>query len=482
MSKRIGVIPAAGRGVRIYPMTRTIPKVMLEIGGKPILQRNIEIMRDGLGIREIYVVINYLGHVIKEHFGDGSEFGVRIKYVLNDDMSKGLVNSIYVMKDHVKTNFFVILGDEIYIDSNHRDLLNLPPKECDSVIGIRRGASASEIRKNYSVETRNGRVLSLVEKPLKITNDYLGCGTYVFSPRVFDYIEKTPKSKRSGIVELTDVIDLMAKEGKVLPFFLSGEYVNVNTPEDLNYANYTWKDLNFGKYKVTVIIPAYNEEKTIGDVVEDFRSSKHVDEVLVVDTSSTDSTDKIAKEHGAKVITRDVVLSGYGEKLKYAMEKTENDIMILTEADGSFRSKDIPKMLEYLKDADMVVGTRTTRQMIEQGANMDWFLRWGNVFLGKLIEVLWWNHEPRFTDVGCTYRAIWKDSFERIKGNLHAKGPDFSPEMMIEILRAKKRVIEVPISYYRRRGGESKHSKSKTKSVKTGLKMLSVILKKRFYS
>jgi len=54
----------------------------------------------------------------------------------------------------------------------------------------------------------------------------------------------------------------------------------------------------------------------------------------------------------------------------------------------------------------MVIGTRTTRQLIEQGANMEGLLRWGDVIVGKLIEGLWWGQEPRFTDVGCTYRAI----------------------------------------------------------------------------
>ena len=482
MSKRVGVIPAAGRGVRIYPKTKVIPKVMLKIRGKPILQRNVELLRDKLGVKEIYIVINYLGHTIKNYFGDGSKFGVRIKYVLNDDMDKGLANSIYVMKDHINTNFFVILGDEVYANSNHEELAKLWDNKFNTVVGIKKARSVEEIKKNYSVDLKNGRVISLVEKPETKVNDYVGCGTYIFPPDIFKYIEKTQKSKRSGIVELTDVIDNIAKHENVLPFFLEGDYINVNTIEDLNYANYVWKDLNFDKYKVTVIIPAYNEEKTIADVVEDFKSCKHVHEVIVIDTNSTDDTDKIAKKHGAKVITEGRVLSCYGEKLKYAMEQTKNDIMIITEADGSFRAKDIPKILEYLKDTDMVIGTRTTKQMIEQGANMDWFLRWGNVFLGKVIEVLWWNQEPRFTDVGCTYRAIWKDVFESIKYNLHAKGPEFSPEMMIEILRAKKRVIEIPVSYYRRGGGESKHSKNKIKSFKTGLKMLSLILKKRFLS
>jgi hypothetical protein len=127
----------------------------------------------------------------------------------------------------------------------------------------------------------------------------------------------------------------------------------------------------------------------------------------------------------------------------------------------------------------MVVGTRTTRQMIEQGANMDGLLRWGNVVVGKLIEALWWRLEPRFTDVGCTYRAIWRDAYRRIRPHLTRVDAAFSPEMMIEMLRVEGRIIEIPVSYYRRRGGESKHSSSRWHSVRTGLKMIGLILSKR---
>ena len=144
---------------------------------------------------------------------------------------------------------------------------------------------------------------------------------------------------------------------------------------------------------------------------------------------------------------------------------------MLTEADGSFQSKDIPKFLQYLKDCDMVIGTRTTRQLIEQGANMEGLLRWGNVIVGKLIEGLWWGQE-RFTDVGCTYRAIWKTSYEKIRPYLEASGPDFSPEMMIAVLICRRRIIEIPVSYRQRYGGTSKHSGHFRAHARTAIKML----------
>jgi glycosyltransferase involved in cell wall biosynthesis len=203
----------------------------------------------------------------------------------------------------------------------------------------------------------------------------------------------------------------------------------------------------------------------------------HVDEVFVVDNSSKDKTREVSLRAGARVET--VALKGYGDTIRYGLDNAKGDILIVVEADSSFRAKDLGKLCEYMKDSDMVMGTRTTRQMIEQGANMRGLLRWGNIFVAKLVEALWWAQEPRFTDVGCTYRAIWRDAYLKIRDNLRGIGPEFSPEMMIEILRARKRVIEVPISYYRRSTGVSKHSKSCLGICRTALRMLRMILEKR---
>jgi len=475
-----GVIPAAGKGMRAYPSAKYIPKVMFEVNGKPIIQRSVELMRDKLGIKRIYVILGYSGDMIRSYLKDGSELGVDITYLTNDRIEEGLTRSIYVVKECVTSPFIVLLGDEVYINTNHEQILSMLNHDFNVICAVKETDSSEAIRKNYSVELRDGQITSLVEKPREIRNNYLGCGTYVFKSSFFDYVEKTPCSSRSNVVELTDVINTVAKEsGGVLPFFLKGDYVNVNTVEDLNMANYVFRSKTFDQYKISVIIPALNEEKTIASVIKDFKVPE-VDEIVVVDGNSTDNTVKFAAEAGARVVTKpSSSVPGYGEKLRYGMEMAEGDVLVLTEADGTFKSKDLGKILEYLKDADMVVGTRTTRQMIEQGANMDWFLRWGNVFLGKLLEVLWWGDEPRFTDVGCTYRGLWKDAFVKVKDNLQAAGPEFSPEMMIEFIRAKKRVIEIPVSYHRRVSGESKHGGTYRRKTKTGFKMMFLMFRKR---
>ncbi len=233
------------------------------------------------------------------------------------------------------------------------------------------------------------------------------------------------------------------------------------------------------KRRISVIIPARNEEATIASVVRDFRSAAGVHEVVVVDNNCTDRTAERARAEGARVVEER--RPGYGSALRAGMAAAAGDVFVLVEADGSFRAADLPKLLVYVDDAQLVLGTRTTRQLVEQGANMDFLLRWGNVIAAKILELLWYvPHEARLTDVGCTFRAIDRTSWERVRGGLRETGPAFSPEMICEALRQSLRVVEIPVNYYRRLGGESKHSRGLFRILRTALSMYRCILRKRF--
>jgi dTDP-glucose pyrophosphorylase len=379
-------------------------------------------------------------------------------------------------RKHLREPFVAILGDELYLGTNHAALLPIP-EPWEAACAVLRTTDMHRIRKNYALTIEDGRITNLEEKPQVVTNAWLGCGTYVFRPSIFEAIERTPASPRSGRIELTDAIHTLVHAGKpVRALELEGDYINVNSVEDQNYANYLVRSREFSSYKVSVVVPAWNEEESIGHVVRDFLP--HASEVVVADNQSRDRTAEIAHSLGARVVSQP--LRGYGEALRCGMENACGDILVLVEADHTFRSKDLGKLLEYMKDADMVIGTRTTRQMIEQGTNMRGIVRWANVLVGKLVEALWWNQEPRFTDVGCTYRAIWRDVYERIRPRLTGIGPEFAPEMMIEVLRMRRRVVEVPVSYYPRVAGSSKHSRNTLALAKTATKMLRLIFKKRF--
>ena len=234
----------------------------------------------------------------------------------------------------------------------------------------------------------------------------------------------------------------------------------------------------FNGHTVTVVIPAYNEEGTISDVVNDFGTSEFTDHVIVVDNNCSDRTAKLAQAAGASVIEESV--PGYGCALRAGMRAADTDIIVLTEADGSFKSKDLIKLLVYLDSAGMVLGTRTTRQLVQQGANMDFILRWGNVIAAKILQLLWYiPHEPRLTDVGCTYRALWRETYDVLRDGLTDTGPGFSPEMICEAFRHGVRVIEVPVSYHARVAGESSHSSGFIRVLQTAGKMFRRIFAKR---
>jgi hypothetical protein len=230
---------------------------------------------------------------------------------------------------------------------------------------------------------------------------------------------------------------------------------------------------------VSLVIPAYNEEQTIRHVVDEFRTEPHLDEIVVVDNNCKDRTAQFAAAAGARVVAES--RPGYGSALMAGMNAAKGDIFVLVEADGSFRARDAIKLLVYLDDAGMVMGTRTTRQMVQQGANMRFLLRWGNVFMAKFLQLCWLRPaEPRFTDVGCTYRALTRETWEKIKPRLSETGPAFSPEMMCAALQERCRIIEIPVTYSPRLGGESKHSDTFGRQARTAWKMFRTICRKRF--
>ena len=200
--------------------------------------------------------------------------------------------------------------------------------------------------------------------------------------------------------------------------------------------------------KVSVVMPAYNEEEYIAEAVKEFSSIPEVDEVIVVNNNSTDRTKELAIKAGAIVV--DEEKQGYGYACQRALKEASGDLIILVEPDGTFSAHDIEKFLAYSNDFDFVIGSRTSKEMIHEGANMGKFLRWGNWILAKMIEVLF--NAPSLTDVGCTYRLIKRDALEKIKDKFTVGGSHFSPEMMILAIRSRIPMIEIPVNYKERKG------------------------------
>jgi glycosyltransferase involved in cell wall biosynthesis len=227
--------------------------------------------------------------------------------------------------------------------------------------------------------------------------------------------------------------------------------------------------------KISVVIPAFNEEQNISSVVKDF-SKKYVDEIIVIDNNSSDKTGKLAKKSGAKVILEKK--KGYGNAIRRGLKEASGDVIIVTEADQTFRGNDMEKLLSYIDDADLVLGTRTCMQLVGKGANMGLFLRFGNIFIAKFLEFLFGH--CRLTDVGCTFRAIKKRPLKRIIKKFKVGGSHFSPEMILVALSSGLKVVEIPVNYGKRVGVGKITSAGQLKAFKVGLDMLWLIFSRKF--
>jgi len=225
---------------------------------------------------------------------------------------------------------------------------------------------------------------------------------------------------------------------------------------------------------VSVVLPAYNEEKYIRSAVEDFFVPGVVDEVIVVDNNSRDRTAEEASATGARIVRE--TAQGYGHALRRGLREATGDLVVMAEPDGTFVGRDVLKLLAYADDFEMVCGTRTTRELIWQQANMGWFLRWGNWTVAKMIQVLY--DGPSLTDCGCTLRLTHRSALTRIQDDLSVGGSHFLPEMMIAALKHGVRVIEVPVNY-RGRVGLSKITGSLRGTLRTGFRMIALILHRR---
>jgi len=223
--------------------------------------------------------------------------------------------------------------------------------------------------------------------------------------------------------------------------------------------------------RVSVVFPAFNEEDGIGHAVESFLGQGPVDEVIVVDNNSRDRTAELAQQAGARVVAE--TTQGYGNALRRGLVEASGDLIVMAEPDGTFVAEDVHKLLAYSNDAELVLGTRTTRELIFSGANMGWSMRWGNWIVAKLQQLLF--NTPSLSDCGCTMRLVHRPTLERFQERLTVGSSHFLPEMVILAHQTGASMIEVPVSYRPRRG-TSKITGDLKGTIEVGVNMLALIL------
>src|SRR5215203_5007250 len=156
---------------------------------------------------------------------------------------------------------------------------------------------------------------------------------------------------------------------------------------------------------VSVVLPTYNEKDSIAETIRAFDKLGIVDDILVVNNNAAEGTsDEVAMTTAREVLEP---RQGYGAAIRRGLAEVDTDLICICEPDGTFNPRDLTKLLPFTEDCDFVLGSRTVSNFIWDGANMGWFLQWGNWAVAKTIEVLF--NTSYLSDVGCTFRVVSKD-------------------------------------------------------------------------
>lgn len=223
------VVLAAGEGTRMRPLTSALPKVMLPVANKPMLEHIVEAAIEA-GIGGFVFITGYHEETIREYFGNGKERGITIDYVQQVEQL-GTANAIACAKEHVKDRFIVLNGD-VLVSSSH--IRKLTERKEDAVITVKHVDNPSDFG---VIETSGNNVSRIIEKPEKPSTDLANAGIYLFSESIFELIEKTPLSPREEY-EITDSLQILIDSDANVGYeILEEEWIDIGRPWDLLDAN-----------------------------------------------------------------------------------------------------------------------------------------------------------------------------------------------------------------------------------------------------
>src|SRR5436189_1795293 len=229
------VVLAAGRGTRMRELTAEVPKPMIEVRGKPVLQHIVEGLQHAV-IRECLLVVGYRADAVQNFFGNGSRYNVGIQYA-TQKVQDGTGRVVDLSRDFVGNSPFILSYGDILVDpANYKPVANLPGN-IEAIVTVTRGEDVSKggaVFLNDRME-----LLDLREKsePGEATSPWYNAGLYAFRPSIFEFTAKLKPSPR-GEYELTDAIRELAQSGqKVQALELTGEWADVRDPETLAKLN-----------------------------------------------------------------------------------------------------------------------------------------------------------------------------------------------------------------------------------------------------
>jgi len=234
------VIAVGGMGTRLAKVSKNIPKALVKVGNKPIIEHQI-ILLAKYGIKDIYLLLGYLGDQIKTYLGDGKKWGVCLHYH-HEEIPLGRTGALAAIRYELKEDFLFLSGD-IMIDFDIKKFINWHKQKKDSITSMIVHPSDHPFDSDLIEMDSNNAVTSLLVKPHAADLHFQNLGiasVFIFSPGVFKYI---PKDRKSDFEK--DVLSLILKDGKRVYAYKTPEYIkDMGTPERLKKVN---KDYRSGK-------------------------------------------------------------------------------------------------------------------------------------------------------------------------------------------------------------------------------------------
>ncbi|MFD2514245.1 nucleotidyltransferase family protein [Pontibacter locisalis] len=218
------MIMAGGRGKRLSPLTDSIPKPMLPLGDKPIIEHNIDRLIS-YGITKIYISVKYLGEQLKDYFGDGSKKGISIEYICEDE-PLGTAGALALVEEF-KTEKVLLMNSDLFTNVDFEDLyLDMVKNGSDMIVA----STEYKVDVPYAVfETDGERVINFQEKPSYIYQS--NAGIYILNKSL---IAKIP---RNNFYDITDLMENLVKEGGKLSFSpIRGYWIDIGKPMDYKQA------------------------------------------------------------------------------------------------------------------------------------------------------------------------------------------------------------------------------------------------------
>ncbi len=229
-----GIILHGGHGTRLRPLTHTGPKQLLPIANKPMSEYCVEAIRD-CGISEIAIIVGGTGsNKVKEYYGDGSKFNVKISYVEQDE-PRGIAHAISLCKKFVgNEKFLVFLGDNIIQKSINDISKKFETSESDALILL---CEVENPERFGIADVKENRIIRIMEKPKNPPTNMAVTGIYFLTSKIFDVISRLKPSWRNEL-EITDTLQMMLEEKNRIDFEMITDYwKDTGTPDDIIHAN-----------------------------------------------------------------------------------------------------------------------------------------------------------------------------------------------------------------------------------------------------